>query len=137
LLAYQVARAQLVEARLRPALAAGEWVILDRFWYSTVAYQAHGLGLDEGQVRTAIALAVGDLRADVALLLRVDPAQAAARRADQQDDRIEARGLAYLERVAAGYDAQVARGDLVALDGGQAVDEVAAAVWAAVAPVLD
>jgi len=38
LLGYQVARAQLVHQELKPALERGELVVLDRFWYSTIAY---------------------------------------------------------------------------------------------------
>ena len=39
------ARAQLVEQRIRPALAAGKIVVSDRFLLSNVAYQGHGGGL--------------------------------------------------------------------------------------------
>ena len=126
----------MVDEHLKPAVANGECVILDRFWYSTIAYQAYGLGLDEDQVRAAINLAIGDVVVDCAFLLRVDPAQAAARRADQADDRIEARGLAYLQRVADGYEAQIARGDLTALDGTLPVADIAAHIWTTVEPLV-
>ncbi len=43
-LIYAAARAQLVEERLRPLLAAGTWVLLDRFVDSSLAYQGGGRG---------------------------------------------------------------------------------------------
>lgn len=137
LLAYQVARAQLVHQQLKPALTAGRLVVLDRFWYSTMAYQAHGLGLDVHKVRAAIDLAIDGLRADLALCLRIDPTIAAARRTAAGADRIEARGLEYLERVAGGYEALIAAGDLVAVEADRSVDQVAAAIWQRVEAALD
>lgn len=137
LFGYQMARAQIVEERLRPALAAGEWIVLDRFWYSTVAYQAYGLGLDVDAVRAAIALAVGDLAVDVACYCRIDVATAVARRAAARgEDRIERRGEAYLERVVAGYESLVAEGVLSAVDATATVAEVAEAIWAQVADLV-
>ncbi|MCY4503253.1 MAG: dTMP kinase, partial [Alphaproteobacteria bacterium] len=41
---HYAARREHVEKRIRPALAAGEWVISDRFYDSTVAYQCYGQG---------------------------------------------------------------------------------------------
>lgn len=131
LLAYQVARAQLVETVLRPSLAAGRWVLLDRFWHATVAYQAYGLGLDERTVRAAIAVAVGGLRTDLAVHVQVPVAVGAARRAAArgEPDRIEARGLAYLDKVASGYAALAAAGEMLAVDGTQPVALVAERIW--------
>ena len=136
LLAYQVARAQLVEEALRPALAAGRVVLLDRFWYSTIAYQAYGLGCDLRRVRAAIDLAIDGLRSDRALYLRIAASIAEARRAAAGADRIEARGLRYLERVVDGYESLVGTGELQALDAERSEDRVAEAVWAAVAGVV-
>lgn len=129
-LLYQAARAQLVEEVLRPALAAGRTVVLDRFWHSTIAYQAYGLGLDPRPVRAAIDLAVQGLRADLALWFDLPPAEAARRRAAARgEDRIEARGLAYLERVHSGYAALAAAGELLRVDAQRSPEAVAAEVW--------
>ena len=51
LFGYLQARAQLCHEVIAPALANDELVILDRFYHSTLAYQAYGLGLDQAQVR--------------------------------------------------------------------------------------
>ncbi len=139
LLLYQAARAQLVREVLLPRLHEGRWILLDRFWPSTVAYQAYGLGLDEAQVRAAIAIAVGPLVPELALWFRLDAAEAARRRAQARGlppDRIEQRGLDYLSRVDAGYAAMAANGELIAINSAQPADAVADEVWRLVQPLL-
>src|SRR6188472_1260500 len=54
LLLMNASRAQLVREVIRPALAAGEIVICDRFCDSTTAYQGHGRQLDLAQVKSII-----------------------------------------------------------------------------------
>lgn len=51
LLLYAAARAQHVEEVIEPALAAGNWVVCDRYTASTVAYQGHGHGLPLSYIR--------------------------------------------------------------------------------------
>lgn len=134
LFGYLMARAQLCREVIAPALAAGTWVVLDRFWHSTIAYQAWGLGLDPARVRAAIDLAVGGVRPDHALLLRIPAAAAVARRAARAGaDRIEARDDAYRARVAAGYEALAAAGDLRPVDADGSPEQVAERIWALVA----
>src|SRR6266540_2718239 len=62
LLLMNASRAQLVREIIRPALAAGEVVLCDRFYDSTVAYQGYGRKLDLDFVRRVIAFAVGETR---------------------------------------------------------------------------
>lgn len=134
LFGYQMARAQLCHEVIAPALARGDWVVLDRFWHSTIAYQAYGLGLDPARVRAAIDLAVGSVRPDLALLLRIPDAVASARRgARGTADRIESRGDDYRARVVAGYEALAASGDLEPLDADAPVEAVSARIWARLA----
>ncbi len=137
LFGYLQARAQLCHEVIAPALATNELVILDRFYHSTLAYQAYGLGLDLAQVRAAIRLATGGVRPDLVLWLSVDPAEAQRRRAAARgQDRIEARGLAYQQKVHDGYRALVASDGLLELDAHQSADALTAQVWDQVAPYL-
>lgn len=128
-LLYAAARAQLVAQVVRPSLDQGLIVVLDRYIDSSLAYQgfARGLGIDA--VLAVSEQATGALLPDLTLLLRVNPARAAARHGGPPD-RLEAEGLALQERVAAGYDELVRRYPerIVALDGELAVDQVAAQV---------
>jgi dTMP kinase len=128
-LLYAAARAQLVAQVVRPSLAQGLIVVLDRYIDSSLAYQgvARGLGIDA--VLAVSEQATGALLPDLTLLLRVNPAHAAAR-SSGPPDRLEAEGLALQERVAAGYDELARRYPerIVALDGELAADQVAAQV---------
>jgi dTMP kinase len=85
-LLYAAARAQLVEEALVPALERGQWVLLDRFVDSSLAYQGGGRSLGIVDVREINEFATDGLTPDRTLLLRIDPALGRAR----QDGRGEA-----------------------------------------------
>src|SRR5581483_5945755 len=72
-LLYAAARAQLVEEALMPLLDAGQWVVLDRFVDSSLAYQGAGRKLGIEPVRAINEFAIGALRADRTLLLSLEP----------------------------------------------------------------
>ena len=90
-LLYAAARAQLVAEQLRPRLAAGETVVLDRFVDSSLAYQGAGRGLGVEEVRRLNQFGTGGLPPDRTLLLRIDPETALARAAGRGEDRRPAR----------------------------------------------
>ncbi len=138
LFGYLQARAQLCRDVIVPALAAREVVLLDRFYFSTIAYQAYGLGLPLTEVRAAIHLATGGIVPDLALWLKIDPAEAARRRAQGRagEDRIEARGPEYLRRVHAGFAAMTADGEMVEVDASLPPERLAEVVWERVGTVI-
>src|SRR5882724_10468026 len=74
LLLMNASRAQIVREVIRPALAAGEIIVCDRFYDSTVAYQGYGRQLDLKIVQSVIDFAVGETRPDLTLLLEVSHA---------------------------------------------------------------
>ena len=78
-LLHFAARAEHVERTIRPALDAGMWVVCDRFYDSTMAYQGYGLGADRGMIAALIRL-VG-VHPDLTIVLDVSDAVAVARRA--------------------------------------------------------
>jgi dTMP kinase len=132
MLLYQAARAHLVETVIRPALAAGQTVLLDRYWYSTVAYQGHGLGLDPDEVRRVSAVATGGLEPDRVVLLDV-PAEVGLARLKASRDRVEGRSLEYHRRVREGFLAEMRRlgARAVVIDASRDEDAVARDVRAA------
>lgn len=111
-LLYAAARAQLVDEQLEPLLAAGTWVLLDRFVDSSLAYQGAGRGLGIDQIAALNAFATGGLSPDRTLLLRIDPAigRARLRGRDDAPDRLEREASAFFEAIAAAYD-ELAAGD--------------------------
>jgi dTMP kinase len=107
-LLFAAARAQLVTERLRPLLAAGRWVLLDRFVDSSLAYQGAARGLGVEEVRSLNEFATGGLRPDRTLLLRIDPSRGLARIAGREADRLEREDGAFFAAVADAYDALAA-----------------------------
>ena len=102
-LLHFAARAEHVEKTIRPALAAGMWVVCDRFYDSTMAYQGSGQGADAARIAD-LSRMVG-LTPDLTLVLNVsDPI--AARRLRQRGaaaDRYESRGQGFHDRVNAAF----------------------------------
>jgi len=144
LLLINASRAQLVREVIRPALGAGETVICDRFYHSTLAYQGYGRQLDPSVVQTVIDFAVGTTRPDVTLLLFVPVDVSEARRAHRQGpapvlrDRMEEANREFFVRVERGYQA-LARLEperIKWIDATQSVLQVSAAIWEAVEPFV-
>jgi dTMP kinase len=103
-LLFAAARAQLVAERLRPLLAAGEWVLLDRFVDSSLAYQGGGRGLGIDAVRELNAFATHGIAPDVTFLLRISPSAGLDRIAGRAPDRLERSGDDFFAAVAEAYD---------------------------------
>ncbi len=105
-LLYAAARAQLVEERVRPLLAAGAWVLLDRFVDSSLAYQGAGRGLGIEPVEMINRFATGGLSADRTLLLSVDPSTGRSRLGNRmgEPDRLEREDQQFFARIASAYE---------------------------------
>jgi dTMP kinase len=146
LLLMNASRAQLVREVVQPALAAGEIVLSDRFYDSTTAYQGYGRGLDLTLVKAIIDAAVGETRPDLTLLLLVPSKVSEQRRLARQAtlplhlqrDRMEEMSQSFFDRVAEGYRAIAASEPqrVKTLDATGDVQQLSAAIWAQVKPLL-
>ena len=165
LLLMNASRAQLVREVIRPALAAGDLVLCDRFYDSTIAYQGYGRQLDLNVVRMIIEFAVGATRPSLTFLLSVPIEVSEERRrarkhamlidvsshrtkpeghtpptfSEPSSDRIEETGRDFFQRVENGYKAIAAAepGRVWAIDSTQPVEAVTAAIWRRVEPLLE
>jgi dTMP kinase len=137
LLLMNASRAQLVREVIRPALAAGQVVLSDRFYDSTTAYQGYGRQLDLSMVKAVVDVAVGNTRPDLTVLFMVPPAVTAERLLARQStlpfmrDRIEEGDRAFFERVAKGYQAIAAAepNRIRKLQASGNVEETREAIW--------
>ncbi|NUQ20067.1 MAG: dTMP kinase [Gemmatimonadaceae bacterium] len=131
---FIASRAELVERIVRPALERGTVVTLDRFFLSTYAYQVHGRGLPEDEVRAANMLATGRLTPDLTILLRLS-SEEGMKRADRRGirDRMESVGDGFHRRVEQAFQrfatvewqhAHPECGPIVAVDAGGSEDDV-------------
>ncbi len=132
-------RAEHVTQVLGPALAAGEWVVSDRYAGSTLAYQGYGRGLDPAALRALVEWATDGLVADLSVLVDVPVEVAAARLAAGPGsaarlDRMERLGPAFAARVRDGFLAQAAADPehWLVVNGEASVGELAAHIVASV-----
>ena len=132
LLLMNASRAQLVREVIRPAIAAGEIVLCDRFYDSTTVYQGTGRGLNAAQVQRVIEFAAGETRPDLTLLLKIPLKISEERRARRAEtDRFEQADRTFFERIEAGYTAlAAAEPDRIrVIQADQPLDSVAATIW--------
>ncbi|MDX1253032.1 MAG: dTMP kinase [Gammaproteobacteria bacterium] len=104
LLLMFAARAEHLAKVIVPALAAGRWVLSDRFTDATYAYQGGGRGIPRQRIAEMEAWVQGRLRPDLTLLLDV-PVAVGLQRAGRRSapDRFEAEQTAFFERVRRTY----------------------------------
>jgi dTMP kinase len=130
LLLMFASRAQLVRECIEPALAAGQWVLCDRFTDASYAYQGGGRGIPVERIATLEQWATHGLAPDLTLLLDLPVATGRARAAGRGEaDRIEAEADAFFERVREAYRARAAAepGRFRMIDASQTPSEVLAA----------
>lgn len=103
LLLMFAARAQHLESQIRPALAAGDWVVCDRFTDATYAYQGGGRGLPIEHIQVLEKLVQGNLQPDLTLYLDLPWDLAAERIADRERDRLESESHQFFTAVRQAY----------------------------------
>jgi dTMP kinase len=104
LLLMFAARAEHLHARIEPALAAGTWVLCDRFTDATYAYQGYGRGVALERIAALESWVQGERRPDLTLLMDL-PVETGLERAGRRSapDRFERQAAAFFHRVRQGY----------------------------------
>jgi len=117
---------------IRPALAAGRWVVCDRFIDSMFAYQGGGQGVEMSVLRTLATLVIGSFKPDLTILLDLPP-ELGLRRATALH-RHERQDLAFHHRVREVFLALAAAEPerFIVVNADMTIPDVHAAVWAAV-----
>ena len=131
LLLFAAARRQHLNEKVRPALAEGEIVIIDRFIDSSVAYQGYARGIDVADVETINNFATDGLLPDLTLYFDVDTEIGLSRvmSGDREVNRLDLEAQEMHQKVRAGYQA-IAKANpkrIVTIDASQAIDQVVAA----------
>ena len=126
LLLFSSARSQLIAEKVKPLLAKGVVVILDRFYDSTTAYQGYGRkSIPIDQVHQINKIASHEIAPDVTFYLRLSLEESAKRTAHMQKDRMEQSGIEFFENVIKGFDELSKSEDrFVTIDASKNVDEV-------------
>jgi dTMP kinase len=140
LLLMFAARAEHLAERIEPALAAGNWVVCDRFTDATYAYQGYGRGIERERIRVLEQWVQGSRQPDLTLLLDL-PVDVGLQRAGRRSapDRFESQALDFFQRVRAGYLAlaDAAPERFRVIDAAEPIETVAGAVTRAIDDFLD
>ena len=120
------ARADHIRNTIAPALAAGTWVVSDRFTDSSFAYQGGGRGMDTGMIAQLERWTVAEVNVDRTFLLDLPPETGLARIAGRETDRIEAEDAAFFERTRAAFLDRAAADPsrFIVVDAGQSAEAV-------------
>lgn len=131
LMLYAADIGQLTAQIIEPALAAGNWVLCDRFTGSTMAYQGYGRGLDLVLIERLNQMATSGLEPDLTLWLSLPLTDSLRRRGHRLADRIEAVGGTFLDRVIQGYCQLWSANGWSAIDASQGIEAITLACQAA------
>ncbi len=139
-LLMSAARHEHVEQIIRPALAQNKLVMSDRFVDSTIVYQGIVGGVARNDIDAMSHIACGDIYPDVTIILDIDSQIGLARAKSRSagEDRFEAKGLEYHEKVRAGF-LDIAADDpsrFVVINANRTPDDIAEDIWQAVRPLL-
>jgi len=127
LLIIFAARAQHLTTVIEPALAAGKWVLCDRFTDATYAYQGWGRNIDQRAIASLEQLVQGARRPDLTVLLDMDPSLGLSRAKERSElDRFEQEELTFFNRVREGYLARAKEEPArwLIIDASKTLDEV-------------
>ena len=131
------ARAEHVAHVIEPTLAAGRWVVCDRFTDSTFAYQGDGRGIAKSVIDALATFTHAGCWPDLTLCLDVPPATSAERMQERTLDGFEREDDGFYRRVREGFAKRAAADTRVTvIDGSLALDIVSAAVRDAVEAFL-
>lgn len=135
-LLHYAARREHLDRRILPELAAGRWVVCDRFADSTSAYQGYGQGLNRDVIETLHTLVVGAVAPDLTIVLDLDVSEGLARTRGRspERDRYERMDLDFHRRVRDGFleIARRAPRRCTVIDAAASPEQVRAAIWDAV-----
>lgn len=132
---FAAARDDHVRSTILPALAAGQWVICDRFIDSTRVYQGALGQVDPRLIRSLERVTVGPARPDLTFILDVPAtvglARAKHRRGQGKADRFEAEGVQFHEALRKAYQVLAAKEPkrIIVVDGRAPRDVVADRIW--------
>ena len=106
---FSADRAEHLKKKIVPALSSGSWVLSDRYYYSTIAFQGDGRGVDRALIENLSTLATSSVEPDLVVLVDIPPHEALNRlglrdgREMGIKDRFEREGIAFHTRVREGF----------------------------------
>ncbi|HET9258508.1 MAG TPA: dTMP kinase [Acidimicrobiia bacterium] len=120
---FAAQRSELARSVVLPALQSDTWVVSDRTYYSSIAYQGRARGLGEDRVREINETGLDGVLPDHVFILDVDPAVALARQ--HSPDRIGKEGIGFQSAVRQAYlDLARVEEKVVVIDGSLSIEQM-------------
>ncbi|MBF0109555.1 MAG: dTMP kinase [Magnetococcales bacterium] len=138
LLLMIAARIEHVRQVIGPSLERGQWVVCDRFFDSTMAYQGYGRGIDRSMIEAIHRWAMGSLTPHLTILLTLDAAERRRRLQGKLDSsqsfpetRFEQEGESFQDRVHAGFMTLAKENDarFFVIDGFDSRENIGEKIW--------
>jgi dTMP kinase len=133
ILLYSAARSQLTHQTILPLLESGQYVIADRFFDSTTAYQGYGRNLEISFVESLNRFATSRLLPYKTFFIDITAKEAARRRkaAGRKSDRLESESIRFHQSIRQGYQTlvQMFPERFITISGTQSVEETAKLIW--------
>lgn len=141
MLMFSVARTQLVEEIIRPALESGKTVVCDRYFLSTLVYQGHAGKLSIDDIRAVTRVAVDGVLPDLTFLFDLSVEQSLARitKDNQELDRMESKGTDYLQAVRDGFltESKIDLERIAMIDASNSIEQIQQALRQKATPLLE
>ena len=128
---FSAARVALLEQVVLPELHRGLVVILDRYIYSTIAYQGFAKGCGRIDIDSINKIATNNLQPDLAFLLDIPPKESFKRKSCEEPDRFEQENLSFHNMVRAGYKSIASQDSSLwtILDASESINIVHDEIW--------
>ena len=127
-LLFSASRHQLTEEVIKPHLKKGYFVICDRYYDSSTAYQGYGGKIEMGIINNINTIASNKLNPDVTFFVDIDMKESAKRRYSMKKtkDRMESKKVEYFNKVIKGYRelSRLNKRRFVLLDGKKSIEEL-------------
>lgn len=143
LLLFSASRCELWRRIGKSALKAGKWIVSARNYYSSIAYQGYGLGLDLKEIENITRIATDEqyMNPDYAFLLSLDDEDERARRINRRGilentDPFESRQSDFQERVRLGYIAIAKDRNIPIISASQPVETISNEIWSYIEPYI-
>ena len=130
-LLFFASRNQLVKEKIIPMLDKDFFIICDRFNDSTIAYQGYGFGKDIEKLEAISSFATLNKSPNLTFYLDISADKSISRRKDMKDDRIEKKGIRYLDRVRQGFLLLANRNSdrIITIDASLSKKEINNIIW--------
>lgn len=126
LMLFEASRSYLVENVIKPKLDEGFYVICDRFFDSTTAYQGYGRGLEINFIEKCNQMAVKSIIPNITFYFSINLESKLQRIGQRENDRIEQSGEEFYRNVINGFD-QLALNNkdrIITIDAMKSIDEI-------------